>query len=406
MTFPTTAQLPFFKTQALPLELPHRLERLENKQRRLAGRFSLVPVIDLNSYRFHAVYDWISFKMHLGRPTQVQHVQRELRKFLDRDSHIHAEDMTAGSVFTTCTIKIQEPANLTAIHTIHRALAAAFGEALRSRVTGLEVSLDVYPREPSDNARSALLGALQRTIWTDRDVWAKADSRPRSTHGRGAQATRKLSPSPELDDFNRSRLAAENHEHPAIDGTMYLGAKSDAVMIRLMDKVIDTQRPDGTYLDLPENKKRVRVETTITGTELERLGVSDIPSLQNLRPEDLQRHYFRFMLPTFAHCSPPTTRTAMLGLVKDTARANTYLRSGVTGLASMEAGKKKATAKAARGMTRVLRTRGTGRARKRGNHRLRPPLVAWAEMNRNAHVALVNLGKREKTARARMRRQE
>ena len=56
------------------------------------------------------------------------------------------------------------------------------------------------------------------------------------------------------------------HDVPVVDGTMLLGARDDDMMIRVMDKVIDRQRPDGTHQRLTESEKRVRIEADIKGS--------------------------------------------------------------------------------------------------------------------------------------------
>ena len=322
-----------------------------------------------------------------------------LRRFLDRDSHIAAEDKGPGDVFSTCTIKIQEPASLAQIAAIHKALVSSFGEAAGSRVTGIEVSIDATPKDPSDAARALLLGAMQRTIWTTRDIWSDRMSRPRTAFGRGDRQTITLSPAPEEDDTGLSRSVPDNHTIPAIDGTMYLGAKGDDVMIRLMDKVVDRQRPDGTRDVLADDRKRVRVEVTLKGKELEKVGITDITSLDRLNLTKFQKRYFQFMLPTFSRRGKPVTGVDALRNTQQEWRARTYLRSGVTGLMAMDAVSARHRKAMTPGMQKVLRRMNLTTARTWAGKRLAPPVISWAAMNRKVNVALRDLMKREKTAR-------
>ena len=172
MHLPTIAILPFAKSPATPpLMLNHDAVALKNSQARLRGRTALVPDIDLGSWKFRAVIDWIEFRMHFSRGTQVQHVQDVLRRFLGRNGDITREDKGPGDVFSVCTIKVQEPKNLALITTTHQALVDTFGGATGARVTGIEISFDAYPCKPSNDARSTLLAVMQRTIWTTRDIW-------------------------------------------------------------------------------------------------------------------------------------------------------------------------------------------------------------------------------------------
>ncbi|SOC20522.1 hypothetical protein SAMN05877809_11251 [Rhodobacter sp. JA431] len=300
MTLPTNAPLPFAKTRTRPLLLGHKLRVLRNTQNRLKGRVALVPELDLRAYRFRAVFDWIEFRVHFTKQTQARYVQDVLRRFLDRDSHITPADEGLGGVFTECRIKVQEPPSMAVVTAIHKALQDTFGEASQSRVTGMEISVDAYPTEPADNARATLLGAMQRTIWTDRSIWAATMSRPRSVFAKGKKGVQRLVRAGRAQEPDLLGFVPEDHMPPAIDGTMYLGAKTDPVMIRLMDKVIDTQHPTTGPVQLEEDRQRVRIEATLKDGELGAIGVSDIASLKILRPSKLQKRYFQFKLPTFS----------------------------------------------------------------------------------------------------------
>jgi hypothetical protein len=400
----TRASLPFAKQNTKPHSLDHGIGTTGSSQRRLARRIVLSPAVDLADYWFRAVIDWIEFRLHLGRPTQVQHVQVVLRRFLNRDSFIVPEDKGPGDVFSICTIKVQEPASLAQIAVIHKALISTFGEAGGSRVTGLEVSIDAYPREPSDAARAMLLGAMQRTIWTKRDIWSDRMSRPRTTIGRGDKQTITLSPEPEKDDTKLSGSVPENHQNPSIDGTMYVGAKDDDVMIRVMDKVVDRQRPDGTRDVLTDDRKRVRVEVTLKGKELEKVGISDIASLDRLNLTKFQKRYFQFMLPTFSRRTKPTTGADALHNMQQEWRARTYLRSGITGLTAMDMASARNRKAMKPGMQKVLRRMNMSSARTWAGKRLAPPVVSWATMNKKVNLALRDLMKREVTAKAKAAR--
>lgn len=297
---PTSALLPCSKTHARPLTLPHKIVALPNTQRRLAGRVALVPEVDLSAHRFRAVIDWIEIELHFVHKTQVQHVQKVLKRYLDRNSFIDPSDKGPGDVFSVCTIKIQEPKDLAMIVAIHRELADTFGEASKASVTAIEISVDAYPDETTDSARATLLGAMQRTIWTGRDIWTASDSRPRTVFGKGVSGNFKLAP-PSREEALARKLSKhgelldavdpDHYRAPAIDGTLYLGAKSEDLMIRVMEKVIDGQRPDGTFIALTDEQKRVRIEATLKGPELLALGVTDIASLRQISPQALHRHF-------------------------------------------------------------------------------------------------------------------
>lgn len=398
MNIPTISTLRSKKPTARSYRLHHELRPTDSTQRRLLDQKVLVPAINLDAYRFRAVIDWIEFRIHLGRVTQAQHVQQVLRKYLDRDSYIAPENLGEGKTFTTCSIRIQEPSSLALIATIHQDIAKTFGEAAGSRVTAIEVSVDAYPRQPSEEARATLLGALQRTIWTDRDIWSNPDSRPRMAFGRKKKQTVKLSPEPDMDGTDLSRMVPENHVVPFVDATMYLGAKDgDDVMIRIMDKVKDKQRPDGSFDALPDDRKRVRIEATLKGIALLSLGITDVPSLRRMKITSIKKRYFQFRLPTFAQ-PKPTSAADVMHNTKEGWRARTFLRSGITALMAMDAASADYRQTLLPGLTKTLRARKSSVSRTSAGKRLAAAFVSWEGLNRKVDAAFQQLNKREETA--------
>ena len=396
MTLPTIAVLPYAKTPTPPLDLPHKLVALGNPQARLRDRHMLVPDVDLAAYRFRALVDWIEFRVRFGRGVQVQQLQPVLRSFFGRNGHIIGEDKGPGDVFTRCRIKMQEPPSLARVVEAHQALVDAFGEIEPAQITGIEISLDAYPKVPSDVARGRLLGAMQRTIWTDRDIWTHPNSRPRSVFG-GAKQTFKLSPGPEKDEDGDRRTAPAQHEVPALDGTMVLGAKDDDAMIRVMDKVIDRQHPNGSHARLAEGEKRIRIEATLRGMELPAVGLTDMASLRRFRFITVQRRYFLFRLPTF---NPRMHITRGLDLAMNRGqnlRAETYLKAGITGLMVREKVMDTRRAQVRRQARKVLKAMGKPEP-KASIPRRAPAFVSYEQMNRRMVVALQHLDKREQTA--------
>lgn len=411
MNIPTTAELPFSATGASTRTLPHDLVPLDSTQRRLMNRVKLVPVVDIEDFRFRAVVDWIEFRVHLGRTTQAQHVQQILRRHLPRDSFIRPEDEGPGSTFSICSIRVQEPANLALIARVHRDLTGTFGEAAGSRVAAIEISVDATPRQPSDNMRTTLLGAMQRTIWTGRDIWSNPSSRPR-TFGGNRQMERLIPPPREealekrlkRDNEVPSALVPGHHRAPFVDGTMYLGARDgDDVMIRIMDKVKDRQRPDGTFDDLPGDQKRVRIEATLKGIELLTLGITDVPSLRRTKLASMKKRYFQFRLPSFSSDDSSRGAANVMRNAKQVWRARTYLRTGIVGLMAMDREAAELRKTMLPGLRRTMRAQKQVKQRTWVGKRLEPSFVSWEEMNRKVDVAFRQLVKREQTAWKRMK---
>lgn len=249
-----------------------------------------------------------------------------------------------------------------------------------------------YPKQLSDEARVRLLDALQRTIWTGRDIVTSPHSRPRCIIGREARDVFRLAPGPNMDDLSRCRTIPENHHIPFVDGTMYLGAKDDAVMIRLMDKVKDRQRPDGTCEQLDADRRRVRIEVSLKENELARLGIREIGSLRALKLTRLQGDYFQFRLPTFK--IGPTQRAidAILN-TQEEWRSRTYQRTGVIGLSIMDAGsdaRRQRMATDVRANLHAIGKKGSKTRRAGGSS-----FVAYEELNRKVALALRDLAMRE-----------
>lgn len=403
MTLPTEAELPYAKTATAPLTLTHAVVALKNTQARLAGRLALLPDVSLEDYRFRAVTDWLQFRMHLGRPTQARYVQDVLRQFLTRDSRIVPLDIGPGDVFSLCTIKVQEPASFARMVEIHQRLVDTFGEASTSQVTGVEFSIDAYPHAPSNTARALLLGAMQRTIWTDRDILSKPNSRPRTIFG-DEKAVFKLSPPTDQEAargrFSRgkerlNRIVPHHHDSPFLDGTMVVGAVEDDVMIRVMDKIIDEQNPKKAAKTLTADEQRVRIEVTLKEGELKDLGVHDLYSLATLKLVALQKRYFQFRLPTFSWRDNPQTGSDVLNNTQEEWRAETYLRSGVTGMVAMETARAEHMAVARKGAKDVLTAMGkqmTPTSRRAAN------FVSYKALNRKVTDALSGLARREASA--------
>ena len=102
---------------------------------------------------------------------------------------------------------------------------------------------------------------------------------------------------------------------------MYLGAKDDDVMIRLMDKIIDGQRLDGAFIALAEDDKRVRIEVAVRGGELITLGLVGVETLRRFKFKTLQKRYFQFKLPTFSQRQKPLTGADVIQNTKQKWRA-------------------------------------------------------------------------------------
>lgn len=397
MRLPTIAELPYTKTPRPALKLAHKLVPVRHTQARLRWRHVLEPDLDLGAYRFRAVVDWIRVRVAFARGTQRQHLQTILRPFLNQTCKIDAADMGPGDVFTRCAITIQEPTSLARVVKAQQALVAAYGEVEPAQITGIEISIDAYPKTGSQAARALLLGAMQRTIWTDRDIWTNPNSRPRSVFGSSERSVYKISPGPEHDLKGEKRILPQQHRAPALDATMVLGAQDDAIMIRVMDKLLDRQHPDGSRDVLEEDQRRVRIEVMIQGAELPAIGLTGMDSLQRFRFITLQKRYFQFRLPTFDVRIPVTRGSDLVRHWSEARKAEIYLRGGVTALMSRDKGWENKLGRFRKKVRSTLIAMGKATT-KRAVERRAPAFVSYEDLNRKVVDALQTLEKREQTA--------
>lgn len=394
-----TARLPFRKITCDPYNLEFEARLLDKRQKRFAGKFCLAPKLDLNQYRFRAVIDWIEFEVTFNRGTQHQHVQPVIEQILSRKPYVKPVDAGDGNVSDRFSIKLQEP-SLATVFQVADALGMTFGMKEPPRITGIEISIDAYPDNPSDQARAKLLGAMQRTIFTARDIWSDTNSRPRVAYGEGPGKTYPLLPMSEAERVSAgaSRLVPAHHEEPAVDGTMYLGAKKDDVMIRLMDKVIDTQnRKAGTADVLEDHRKRVRIEVTLKKDELQSLGLDRLPDLRGFKFTRLQGRYFQFKLPTFpVDMEESTSGLEAVKAEREMWRVMTFTRSGIVGLMAMEAEREAGKKAETRALKRNLKSLGKKKVTSRVGTGSAGDLVAYEELNKKVALALRHLGDRER----------
>jgi hypothetical protein len=105
-----------------------------------------------------------------------------------------------------------------------------------------------------------------------------------------------------------------------------------------MVKLVDRQnRLSKTRLDLPENKKRVRIEATINRDELRRIGIETLGDLKAFPFQTLQGRYYQFRLPTFAEVTNlPSIPHAAFTAAWQKQRRIKFLNSGVVGLKAMD----------------------------------------------------------------------
>ena len=336
---------------------------------------------------------------------------------LNRRCHIVAVDVAPGSVADRFVVRIQEPAPLAILLDLAERLQTKFGFTTAPVITGIEISIDAYPKTPNDKERARLLIAMQCTILTKRDIWTEQNSRPRTVYKKtnalsdqtNVTETEPAKPqvsmhylAPLCDGTRASitdGLRPDRYLPPALDGTMYLGAKADGMMIRLMDKIIDEQKPDGSHTVLPTDRKRVRVEVTLQGQELTRLGLTDLASLETFSFSKLQGDYFQFKLPSFENGSRTVTSAACIAHnMQEEKRKAVFRKSGIMGLMYMDAKRRAWRALELPTIKSNCRAMGMKMKGSRVGTGITQTLVSYEAMNQKMALALRDLGHREARA--------
>lgn len=337
MRLPTIADLPYGKEEKPPVRLQFVEVACKGSQARLVGRSALEPKLDLGDFTFRAVVDWVDIRVTLKQVTQVQWVQQVLREFIPRDSWIYSVNAGEGGQSEIFDIRIQEPTSMAEVFSICEALSVRFGNGAVPTITSLEISVDAYPKLPSDQKRSQLLGVMERTIFTSRDITTNSPDRPRTSIGK-ASKTRKLIPEALIKNIRYSSLLKlPRFSAPWIDGTFYIGAKENDLMIRIMDKKLDPQNPKAeTRVVLGDTEKRVRIEAALRQRELADLGIVLVDDIRNFSFGTFQGKYFQFKLSSFATKNTRGTSGGSAALTLDQGRAEVFLIAGIYGVERLD----------------------------------------------------------------------
>jgi hypothetical protein len=210
------------------------------------NRIVLEPEIDLTRFEISAVIDWIDVTVAFARQTQFRYVQNVLRHYFPRVCHVKAIDPLPGASADRFSFRVQEPRSVATVRDCCRALADKFGEASAPLVNAIEISIDATPKEHDDHDRALLLGVMQRTIFTSRDIIGRKRSRPRHHISKKPVF---LFPTSRSESRTRDIWLHFTQDNPApLDSTLSLGAVDDPVMVKLMDKVVDCQNQKaGTF---------------------------------------------------------------------------------------------------------------------------------------------------------------
>lgn len=372
---------------------------LARPQKRLVGRYALVPDIDLNAFKTRAVIDWIKIAVLLDRSTQFQWIQQAIKPAIGRVPHVANLFANPNAASNTFAITIQEP-KISRVYEAMEILRSKFGLAMDPVVRGMEISVDFTPRTPSDLDRARMMRVLANHISVHSDVIANIRERPRTVWGTGSGNTQRLLfDSGRLSEIeNREFLISPDRDSsPFADGTLEIGAREASARWRVMDKVKDQQNHSaGTFLDLDDGSKRARIEVTLDLPELRDLGVEYLDDLKALNFTKLQGRYFRFYLPTFdGSAETMTGARPAFEKWRDRSRTIKFMKTGMIGLKAMEQALGEQKREMRRAAIPMIHRLGltASKIERVGLGETRT-FVAYEELNKRVLTALRNLGKR------------
>jgi hypothetical protein len=406
MALPIAIELPYSSADREPLVLELEHVYVASNQARFRNRVIVKPKIDFSTYTFRAVIDWLKVRLHLVNTTQFQHLQKPISDAYGRKCHVEPVEPGAGGVTGIFDVTFQEPRNARAVLDCLNSVSSRFPCRTIPEVEAMEVSVDAYPNVPSDEARGRLLGVMQRALMSTQDIFESKMRMPRSTarsaENPDATKTKHIIAGkrhPDSDSYP-AWLSLPAHQPPSLDGTLYIGARDDQLMIRVMDKVIDRQNRNAGTLDaLCDAEKRVRIEVQIGGEWLSAHGVHELNQLAGFSFTKLQKNCFKFMLPTFPD-QEADTRSGLnaakqaLGL-RD---AEIFSRSGILGLQAKDAHRQILERRYRADINGRIRAAGGKPKTWRPGKGVAGSMVAYEELTGHVSRALQKLTEREQRA--------
>lgn len=376
---------------------PRRSGRLEygaveniGRQTRLEARYALTPVLDLSRYTCSAVIDWLKLRVHLKRPTQFMAIQRTIQPMtMGRRCYVDGPDLYAGVVFD---IKIQEP-QLSRVIAALVAIDDRMGLAAETEIVGIEVSVDFIPRDHSQTDRELIVAVLGRHIRVSDALLVHKRDRPRCVwNSSGVIGSLFPTTADAVTNVEILPLASDGDCPAYVDATYYIGRKDGPLMYRIMDKILDSQDPSkGTFVSLPPEKCRARIEVMLTGSELHDAGLRRFSDLRSYSFSRLQRRFMQFALPTFSGKGSGASFPQLLRKWLDDQRLVKFALTGIVGLHAYDRAWdiQKSRQRASLRKTGIK----VGPRARHGKGKMLE-LVSYSDLNRRVQIALRHLGGR------------
>ena len=229
---------------------------------------------EFTNFKVQACIDWIDLEFDLGRPTQFQWVQREVRRILhlsdaDVDLYVKPINPGPGNVTNRFVIRFHdaEANRINKLANLSRRLADAFeGLAQPVLIHAIEVAMDFYPRDPSADCLN-LTQRLQMTL--------EAQGNPRQYD-------------PVLGNFYLVNQASGMTD-PSMN--LRVGNKKDPISRQVYYKTTDSK-------PISADQFRARAEFTLRGEALETFGLTTLKNLDGFKFQVLAKLlHFRRLKP-------------------------------------------------------------------------------------------------------------
>lgn len=379
-----------------PVTLTYVEETLRRSQARFAGRMALAPQIDLSAYRCAAVVDWIDVEFELSRRTQYWHLNNRIEKKTGRKEFLEPLDLGEGNTASRYKLRVQEP-DLELVRKVLADLKTEYGLATPPRIAGIEISVDFYPKSPSEEARARMHGVLVRHFFPTTRVLRTHRMWPRFMPGSIKPTDYTISRNKTDDSLDIGDRMSPHLDRIVLYGsTYYVGERDDPrAFWRIQNKVLDKQnKAAGTRDELADDEKRVRIEVTLGREGCREIGLERFTDLKALRITRLQKAFFQFMKPTFAVISPSSVRAASTATKRKVEgyRKERFLNAGVLGLQIREDARGELRTREMPTIRKLHRESGTKMpARMRAGTGSYGTMVVYEELTRKVERALAAL---------------
>lgn len=323
-----------------PIRLNYVEETLRSSQRRFEGRTVLRPQIDLGVYRWASVVDWIDIDFVLGRRSQYWHLNDRIERLTGRKEYPEALDVGLGGTASHYRLRVQEP-DFSVLRLVLVDIESEYGFASPAAITGIEVSIDAYPHKPGEVARARLHGVMVRHFYPTTKWLTTGMKWPRATPGIVDKRGDYIVARSGQDDFRdiQDRMTPSSDRPAPYASTYYLGEQNDPhTMWRIQNKAVDRQNKTiGTWQELTDEEKRIRIEVTLGPDGCKEAGLADFNRLAEFNFTGLQKSFFQFRLPTFAtypHGSLNSSSRPVAAVKErvEETRKQRFFNAGVLGL--------------------------------------------------------------------------